>query len=1043
MRSLLRSFALVVLPGAVAVAGVCAQANATDRYAAEAFVVNSSSWVYSENADGTGYSERTVAVDVRSEAAVRVFGVIHIPFASASSHVEFAYARVRHKDGSVTETPATDVIEQPTEVTREAPFYSDMKEAQLPVKNLQPGDTLEYKARVVSTRAEAANQFWGQETFLDPGEGVALKEVIELRVPAASAVTVWTNPALGFKPVESTEGATRIYRWQTVQLLPTAGPEAEAAKKAVQGKPLTPAAEANQLQGRLPSVEWTSFPDWAAVGAWYRGLESSRAVPDDEIKAKVAQLIAGKTTEDEKVKAVYAYVATQIRYIGVAFGVGRFQPHEAADVLHNQYGDCKDKATLLAAMLAVLGLHADTVLIGSEIRMNEAVPSPQSFNHAITRVKVGDKEVWLDATTEVAPYEVLLYALRDKLALVIPEQGPAMLLRTPKELPFENTVTWKAVGTLDKEGTSESHITLTLRGDIELLYRAVIRQVPPGQYDDVGPKITQSMGYSGKVTHVRFSRPEDTDGPFVMAFDYEREKAGDWDNLRTVPQVMPIPLPVLDEKDLPSTLIILGAPHVETSEAEMTLPLNWTAELPEAVHEASKWAKYDMTYRFEKGTVYTRRVVEILLPALSPGDWKAYKKLTDAINAGNDAYVQLIRAGTAKADTPAKAATDLDANALKPGILELYEQVDADLKKMDTVAATADLKKVQAIDPKAPRLWVGYAAIALLRWAPIEAIDDCKKELALHPGEVEVYPVLAGAQAMHGDNAGMMTTLNTWAAAEPDNRGPWIILAQASYQKKDYRAAAGYGEKALGLDPRDNSDSQQEQLESITGESELKSGSVSAGEARLKPLLEKTENPSIMNNVGYALADANLDLPLDEEKVRAALDKLDVETQAWTLDESPQILRSTTSALAAAWDTMGWILYREGKAAEAKTYIDAAHHNEQHAEVREHLDEVEKTLQEKPASPPHGDRHISDQQIRTFDLGPANGRSGTAEYRMLLSAGHVKRSVTQGEKMIPGGEAMLKTVDFSQWFPAGSKAKLVRRGIVSCAGAKCRLVIEP
>ena len=70
-----------------------------------------------------------------------------------------------------------------------------------------------------------------------------------------------------------------------------------------------------------------------------------------------------------------------------------------------------------------------------------------------------------------------------------------MLLRTPKELPIENVVAWKAVGKLDKDGTSESHITLSLRGDVELLYRSVIRQVPPGQYDEVGPKITQSMGY--------------------------------------------------------------------------------------------------------------------------------------------------------------------------------------------------------------------------------------------------------------------------------------------------------------------------------------------------------------------------------------------------------------------------------------------------------------------------------------------------------------------------------------------------------------------
>ena len=88
-------------------------------------------------------------------------------------------------------------------------------------------------------------------------------------------------------------------------------------------------------------------------------------MPDAGIKAKVAELIAGKTTEEEKVRAIYAYVSTQIRYIGVAFGIGRYQPHHALEVFENQYGDCKDKHTLLAAMLEAIGLHPDAVLIGA------------------------------------------------------------------------------------------------------------------------------------------------------------------------------------------------------------------------------------------------------------------------------------------------------------------------------------------------------------------------------------------------------------------------------------------------------------------------------------------------------------------------------------------------------------------------------------------------------------------------------------------------------------------------------------------------------
>ena len=104
---------------------------------------------------------------------------------------------------------------------------------------------------------------------------------------------------------------------------------------------------------------------------------------------------------------------------------GRFDfediPVGAQEVLQNQYGDCKDKGTLLAAMLNALGLHPDVALIGAGVRFNTAVPSPASFNHLINRVSVDGKEVWLDSTSGVAPYRVLFYVTRGKQALVIPE----------------------------------------------------------------------------------------------------------------------------------------------------------------------------------------------------------------------------------------------------------------------------------------------------------------------------------------------------------------------------------------------------------------------------------------------------------------------------------------------------------------------------------------------------------------------------------------------------------------------------------------------
>src|ERR1700677_2452656 len=171
-------------------------------------------------------------------------------------------------------------------------------------------------------------------------------------------------------------GGERVYRWAWSQKKPTVGKEADEEKERKKKEVWTEEQELDATEGKLPDVAWTTFKSWEAVGAWYHDLEADRVAPDAEVKAKVAELTAGKRTEEEKVQAVYGYVATQIRYIGVAFGIGRCQPHRAAEVLQNQYGDCKDKHTLLAAMLSVLGLHPDAALIGAGIRFNEAVPSP-------------------------------------------------------------------------------------------------------------------------------------------------------------------------------------------------------------------------------------------------------------------------------------------------------------------------------------------------------------------------------------------------------------------------------------------------------------------------------------------------------------------------------------------------------------------------------------------------------------------------------------------------------------------------------------------
>lgn len=134
-------------------------------YSAEPIVIEKLEHIYTMAADGTGSELTTVVARVQSDALVRQFGVVNLPFAGSSQRVEIAYVRVRKADGSVTETPASQAIEMPSPVTTAAPFYSDLKQMQIPVRNLRVGDRLEWQAKVVRTKAEAPGQFWALESF--------------------------------------------------------------------------------------------------------------------------------------------------------------------------------------------------------------------------------------------------------------------------------------------------------------------------------------------------------------------------------------------------------------------------------------------------------------------------------------------------------------------------------------------------------------------------------------------------------------------------------------------------------------------------------------------------------------------------------------------------------------------------------------------------------------------------------------------------------------------------------------------------------------
>jgi hypothetical protein len=131
------------------------------------------------------------------------------------------------------------------------------------------------------------------------------------------------------------------------------------------------------------------------MGIWYQGLTSGRRDASRELKQKVASLTSSSRTPLEKMKALANFAQSDIRYVAIELGIGGWQPHAAPEVFTHHYGDCKDKATLMGAMLQEIGVDSYYVIINSE-RGSVTPETPahkDGFDHAIIAVNLPDSVV--------------------------------------------------------------------------------------------------------------------------------------------------------------------------------------------------------------------------------------------------------------------------------------------------------------------------------------------------------------------------------------------------------------------------------------------------------------------------------------------------------------------------------------------------------------------------------------------------------------------------------------------------------------------------
>jgi hypothetical protein len=242
-----------------------------------------------------------------------------------------------------------------------------------------------------------------------------------------------------------------------------------------------------------------TFADWKDVSRYTTELSDTQIAYNDAMAAKAAELTASAKTEFERIQAIGRY-AQAVNYISIQIGAGRgggYRPHQAVDVFNKNYGDCKDKANLMRAMLKSLKIESHPVIIfsGDPTYVREEWPSPHQFNHYIIGVKVSDETqaptvinhpslgrlLIFDPTDEFTPVGDLPGYLQGSFALIAAGEAGA-LLRMPVTPPDAN----KLDRTIDAELTAEGSLTATVRerssGQAAVEERRAFKQYERSQY---------------------------------------------------------------------------------------------------------------------------------------------------------------------------------------------------------------------------------------------------------------------------------------------------------------------------------------------------------------------------------------------------------------------------------------------------------------------------------------------------------------------------------------------------------------------------------
>ena len=535
-----------------------------------------------------------------------------VAYSESMETAEIVEAFTRKPDGKVVEVDRTKIFAQAPPGSPQVPMFTDRKHKVIVFPDVAPNDLVVFTIKR-SQKPYFAGHFFAGEVF---PRGFAFENAqVSITLPKSMPAHV---EAMGVdhQVDEAGESVTHRFLYQNPQP-PVAAPAA-----------LSPWDTDSQST-------ISTFADYGAVAMAYRQTASAQTAVTPPVQALADEITAGTTDRREQAHLIYDWVSQHIRYVLIWLGNGGYVPHDAAAILENRYGDCKDHVVLLEALLKAKGIASVPVLINTSNRYRlPEVATPAAFNHVLTYLPEFD--LYVDSTVGVAPFGTLSASAYGKPVAAAADTG-AGLKTLPLVTAEENEETLQTTAELMTDGTVKGRSETTASGPFGVTLRQAAAGIEAGGREHMAATQLRKFGWAGTGTY-DFDPPRDSLVPSYAVtglFELEERK----ELLEGKPFGLPTGLRLLVQPGeflLGSWTLPKAEPTPcfsghQVEELSLTLPPDRNINsLPSGKTVEDPYLRYRSDWSREGQTVKVRREITVKLPVAVCRD-EVRAKLAEAI----------------------------------------------------------------------------------------------------------------------------------------------------------------------------------------------------------------------------------------------------------------------------------------------------------------------------------------------------------------------------------------------------------------------------